>query len=216
VGARVTVPRAIKWTPESLFGQAACQHYIAESASAGEAFLKRLKKAKSKDEKVKATIDFFVGEHRRRLESYGRDQQAKEIVDLIDSESPLDREGRREISEKLRQLLSLPLQYSRDLSYEPIQPDPVHMKDFLQTWAGLTASEAEGEVASHLGVEAETLKKQKQRAMRETYEQIAEQSGISVEMLRNARQQVERATRPARRQARQAMRRWLNGYLSTR
>jgi hypothetical protein len=153
----------INWTQKSVLKHAAIKRYIAATREIGES----LEKAKSKSEKINATIDFVVAAHRMRDELFNRDQRAKEIIDLIDSEIPLDREGRREVGEDLRLLLfPKPInqrrQHRADLSYQLADADM--MKHCLRGWAGLSATEAEQEVAKLLGIKVEALQKRKVRA----------------------------------------------------
>jgi hypothetical protein len=165
VGADVK-ERVVSWSQESLFGLAAMKRC---DAAASEAF-KRLQKAKSKDEKVKAVIDYVTAHRRMSEELNDRDRQAKDIIDLIDSETPLDREERRRIAERLQELLFLkPVVSCRwqdiaDDLYQSTHADM--MKQYLRVWAGLSAGRAEEEVADHLGIEVGTLKTAKLRAKR--------------------------------------------------
>jgi hypothetical protein len=165
----MTAPPVIDWTPKSLkslFGLAAMRRC---DAVAREAFY-RLENAKSKDEKVKAVIDYVVAFQRMSVELYDRDQQARDIIELIDSETPLDREGRREIAERLQELLFPKPAGSRrgqpiaDVLYQSALADM--MKEYLRAWAGLSAERAEEEVANHLGDKLETLRTRKRRAKR--------------------------------------------------
>jgi hypothetical protein len=185
----------INWTQKSVLGHAAIKRYIAASREAWE----RLTKAKSKSEKVKAIIDFVVAAHQMSMPD--RDQRAKEIIDLIDSEIPLDREGRREISENLRLLLfPKPIdrrrQYCADLSDQAAHADM--MKDFVREGADLSATEAEQEVARYFGIDVETLKKRKLRAKRAVDEEHADRLGIDVETLKKQRLEAERAMQELR------------------
>jgi hypothetical protein len=154
------------WTEESLFGQAAKMRCREASR---EAFF-RLGRAKSEDEKVKATIDFVVAHQRMWLELYDRDRRASDIIDLIDSETPLDREARRLIVERLQELLFQEPK-GRRRGEDPVtglyrSAHADMMKEYLRAWAGLSAERAEEEVANHFGEKLETLRTRKRRAKR--------------------------------------------------
>jgi hypothetical protein len=168
MGADMT-KQVVSWSQESLFGLAAMRRC---DAAASEAF-ERLQKAKSKDEKVKAVIDYVLAHQRMTAELYDRDQRARDIIDLIDSETPLDREERRRIAERLQELLfSKPAappcrwRHIGDDLYQSARADM--MKEYLRVWAGLSAERAEEEVANHLGINIDTLIQRKKRAKRAT------------------------------------------------
>jgi hypothetical protein len=201
--------------PHTVLEDAIIRRYLEASRGARE----RLRKAKSKSEKVKATIAFVAARYRMEEELNDGEQRAREIIDLIDSEKPLDRESRRMIGKELRRLFfPEPIDHHiRDSASGSaddavgmieaaagISPDQKHedvLKGYLQSWAGLTATTAEEEVARYFGIKVEALKQREKRAGREVDQYTADHLGIDVKTLRERRRLAKREQRSFLRKA---------------
>jgi hypothetical protein len=130
----------------------------------------RLKRATSKSEKARAAIDYVVAVQKIGEVAGDREQAAKDIFALLDSDTPLDDpEDRRDLRRQLQLLFLAPTSPRRqrfaDLSHDLGFADV--LKNFVRAQAGLSALEAEQEVAEYLGTNVETLRKRKVRARQE-------------------------------------------------
>jgi hypothetical protein len=126
----------------------------------------RVQKAKSRGEKVKATINYALALKKSEVELNDLGRIAKAMTDLIDSGTPLHREERRYISRVLRQLCSPEPtdQQRRGRANWHESDDAYFIKHYLRKICGLTALKAEQEVADYLGISLDTLRTRKRRA----------------------------------------------------
>jgi hypothetical protein len=171
---RATKPKSIDWAAVAAASGAWRDSAVHEGERAtikrwvpalDEAY-ERVQKAKSRNEKVKATIDYALTLKKSEVELNDPGRRAKAMIDLIDSGTPLHREERRYTSGELRRLFSPePIKKRRPgLAHWQESHDADFIKYHLRKICDLTALEAEQEVADYLNISVETLRTRKKRA----------------------------------------------------